>query len=114
MTNLLMGILVLFSSADGKLLDRAARESAWYLERLYQAPVRCVADGRPDDAKICIALGQACESLASNLPPLAPDELQVLVRQAEGRQEVLLRGGSPFAARAAVVRFASKLRALFF
>ena len=113
MTNLLMGILVLFSSADGKLLDRAARESAWYLERLYQSPVRCVADGRPGDAKVCIALGSACESLASNLPPLAPDELQVLVRQTQGRREVLLRGGSPFATRAAVMRFLEQCGVLF-
>jgi hypothetical protein len=113
MTNLLISVLVLFSSAEGKLLDQAASESAWYLERLYQAPVRCVADGRPDEAKVCIALGQACESLASNLPALASDELQVIVRHTQGRQEVLLRGGSPFATRAAVMRFLEQCGVLF-
>jgi hypothetical protein len=113
MTNLLMGILVLFSSADGKLVDRTARETAACLDRLYPSASRCIVDGSPGDAKVCIVLGKACESVAPNLPPLASDELQVLVRQAPGRQEVLLRGGSPFATRAAALRFLEQCGVLF-
>ena len=113
MNALLMSIAVLFSTADGKLIETTARENAWYLERLYQAQVGCLADGQPGEAKVVVALGKACEALEPNLPLLAPDELQVLVREAHGRQEVLLRGGSPFATRAAAMRFLEQCGVLF-
>ena len=49
MTNLLVGILVLFSSADNKLIQDTAAEGASYLERLYDCAVRgaCPTERRP-------------------------------------------------------------------
>ena len=113
MTNLLVGILVLFSSADNKLIQDTATEGASYLERLYDCAVRCAPDGATTEVPVVIALGEACKGLEPSLPALKPDELQVVVRQSSGRQEVLLRGGSPFATRAAMLRFLEQCGVLF-
>ena len=80
MNDLLMSVLVLFSSSDGKLMETTARETAWYLERLASAPVRCVVDGQADREELVVALGKACDSLDSNSPLLGEHELQVIVR----------------------------------
>jgi hypothetical protein len=67
MNDLLLGILVLFSGADGKLIETTSKETAWYLERLYQAPVRCMVDGQADGTKFVVAIGAACRSLEPKL-----------------------------------------------
>ena len=105
--------LVLFSGADGELMETTAKETAWYLGCLYGAPVRCMIDGQIDGEKLVVAIGQACDELDPNSPSLSADELQVVVREADGRREVLLRGGSPFATRAAAMRFLEHCGILF-
>jgi hypothetical protein len=116
MTSLVMSIVVLFSGADGKLAETAAKETAWYLGRLWSAEVRCVRDGRSADARnanVVVAIGRAAEAFDSKLPGLAKDELHVRVREEGRRWAVLLRGGSPAATRAAAMRFLEQRGVLF-
>jgi len=113
---LLMSIVVLFSSADGKLSETTAKETAWYMGRLSRAEVQCLKDGKAADTKganVVVAIGQAAEAFEPKLPKLAQDELHVLVRQRGQRWEVLLRGGGPLATRAAAMRFLEQRGVLF-
>jgi hypothetical protein len=104
----LLTVVVLFSGSDGKLAETTAKETAWYLGRLWSAEVRCIKDGGAADArnaKIVVAIGGAAEGFANQPQRLAPDELAVRVRQDGQRWVVLLEGGSAFGARAAAMRF---------
>lgn len=112
MTSLLLAITVLFSATDGKLAETTAHETCAYLERLYRGEVKCLRDGAPAGSLV-IALGSAANRLDTTLPRLADDELQVLTRHRANRQEILLRGGSPLATRAAAMRFLEQCGVLF-
>jgi len=114
MTELILSIAVLFSSADGPLTQRSAQELAWYLQQLYQTEVVCIADAdaRTVGSQAVIAIGSAADALARPID-LKNLERDILIRQVDHRTEVLLRGGCPLATRGAVFRFLEHCGILF-
>ncbi len=114
MGKLILTIAVLFSPADGPLTQQSAQELTWYLQQLYQCEVVCMADGdaSKSDAAAVIAIGSAADAIGQ---PIELDALErhVLIQKANGRTEVLLRGGSALATRAAVFRFLEHCGVLF-